>query len=620
MEGESSGICTFCHESHELNEQNHVFTYVEEVPEEYNCTICLHPIQQPLDTPCGHTFCAACIEPCIKIKKLCPNCRKALLFSDLRPSTFLVRSILNKLTVLCPVCQEHMERQKLEPHLANHCPNIEVSCKYAINGCLLCLPRNMIDSHNILCEYQYLPAAKEAINEIVEDEPTLIEIVRRQGDRLGLTINGGSDTNVKQIIIQDVMKHTICYKDKRLKVGDHILEVNGCNLRNVTHKQAFSVLNKASSPIRLLVLRPSDPTSLKSIVTELQIEAHIVELNKKHGEELGIRIMSSPREPGVKVLNLIEGSIAEQSNLVQQHDRILSVNGIPLQNVSQQNAAEIIKKQTGIIKFLIQRSLSPSECNKLLSPYLTSLISFKPVLIDLETSDLPHLTTLTIPFAIGEGGQLGFSVVGGMGSILGDIPIFVTYVNPTSLAHQAGLQVGDCVMKINNNSMKEVGCQEVLSLLKNLNPAQLELTLQRIEVDNPLTTNFCKDWPFCLPSTGFGKLSIVRIARTEHNASLGFRIVGGLGSHQGDLPIVIKSISSRSLASRSILRPGDHVLGCNGASLIGISHEAAAQLIKNSQGDVKLTVLSWPHSDIKQKKITRHRSLDNLNSQSSDTP
>ena len=48
----------------------------------------------------------------------------------------------------------------------------------------------------------------------------------------------------------------------------------------------------------------------------------------------------------------------------------------------------------------------------------------------------------------------------------------------------------------------------------------------------------------------FGKLAIVRIPRQETAASLGFRIVGGVGSHQGDLPIVIKSISSRSLASR----------------------------------------------------------------------
>ena len=39
----------------------------------------------------------------------------------------------------------------------------------------------------------------------------------------------------------------------------------------------------------------------------------------------------------------IENSIAEMSNLIKQHDRILSVNGVSLQNVSQQNAADIIK-------------------------------------------------------------------------------------------------------------------------------------------------------------------------------------------------------------------------------------------------------------------------------------
>ena len=37
--------------------------------------------------------------------------------------------------------------------------------------------------------------------------------------------------------------------------------------------------------------------------------------------------------------------------------------------------------------------------------------------------------------------MLGFSVAGGMGSIIGDIPVFVTNVNPTSRAHEAGLKV-----------------------------------------------------------------------------------------------------------------------------------------------------------------------------------
>ena len=118
-------------------------------------------------------------------------------------------------------------------------------------------------------------------------------------------------------------------------------------------------------------------TTSKPLSPSVQIEPHIVELTKNMGDELGIRIMSSPREPGVKVLNLvslhsswvyvdhaqhivcllpkryflvfdklhlqIENSIAELSHVIKQHDRLLNVNGISLHNVSQTNAADIIK-------------------------------------------------------------------------------------------------------------------------------------------------------------------------------------------------------------------------------------------------------------------------------------
>eukprot|EP00116_Pleurobrachia_bachei_P004670 sb/3464932/ len=66
---------------------------------------------------------------------------------------------------------------------------------------------------------------------IVENTETLIEIVRKTKDRLGLTIYGGSDTNVNTIVIQEVIRNGICHKDQRLRVGDHILECHWQLLR-----------------------------------------------------------------------------------------------------------------------------------------------------------------------------------------------------------------------------------------------------------------------------------------------------------------------------------------------------------------------------------------------------
>jgi len=585
-------VCSACGQLHEDADRNHVFTYSDEINEEYCCSICLSPICQPIDAPCGHTFCAPCIESCIHHKKLCPNCRKPLTVHDLRPSAILVRNILDKLRVYCPNCNEVLARVQLEPHLAVRCPETLVSCTHTELGCTERLPRKDILEHNEACTFKQDP--KLVIDkQLLAGAPTLLEIIRTPGDKLGLTIFGGTDTHVTKIMVQDILPGGICDIDQRLRIGDYLLEVNGCDLRRVTHKQAFQLLDRASSPIKLLVLRnTNNPNPISQrFCKELEIEPHTVELQKTSAAELGIRIMSTQREPGVKVLNLIEDSTAAKSGLIKQNDRILNVNGVCLQSVSQQTAADIIKSQTGKVRFLIHRLVTPTDAGKIIAPFLSSLVSFKT-----EEEELEAPRTVTLNKVMHD--YIGFSVVGGMGSVLGDVPVMVIFVAPNSCAEKAGIKVGDMITHIEERPLSELSYHEVLMHLRNAdtNSNAVKLTVQSLTLDKKGVTPFSSDWPFSLPSHGFGKLSTAHIQRhiTNSSASLGFRIVGGKGSHQGDLPVVIKSISSKSLAAKSMLRSGDHVVGCNGKSVLDMTHEDAAQLIKNTRGDVLLTVLTWP--------------------------
>ena len=74
---------------------------------------------------------------------------------------------------------------------------------------------------------------------------------------------------------------------------------------------------------------------------------------------------------------------------------------------------------------------------------------------------------------------------------------------------------------------------------------------------------------------------------------LGFSIVGGQGSAQGDFPIFIKRVFEEGAAGKDgRLRKGDQLLAVNETSFEDVTHDFAAETLKYLEGDVKLTVLS----------------------------
>ena len=48
----------------------------QKIKEENNCSICFDQLTDPILTQCGHLFCNECIHMCLKVKPICPMCRK----------------------------------------------------------------------------------------------------------------------------------------------------------------------------------------------------------------------------------------------------------------------------------------------------------------------------------------------------------------------------------------------------------------------------------------------------------------------------------------------------------------------------------------------------------------
>ncbi|MEE6497141.1 hypothetical protein FKM82_002618 [Ascaphus truei] len=82
-------LCPDCGQTHLVTE-NHIYNFQDEVDDELVCHICLQPLLQPMDTPCGHTYCYRCLENFLQERDFCPMDRKKLFFQNCRKSSLLM--------------------------------------------------------------------------------------------------------------------------------------------------------------------------------------------------------------------------------------------------------------------------------------------------------------------------------------------------------------------------------------------------------------------------------------------------------------------------------------------------------------------------------------------------
>lgn len=57
--------------------------------EDIRCPICVELISNPFVTPCGHTFCFACISTHLRTKSSCPSCGAYLVQEHIHPNFLL---------------------------------------------------------------------------------------------------------------------------------------------------------------------------------------------------------------------------------------------------------------------------------------------------------------------------------------------------------------------------------------------------------------------------------------------------------------------------------------------------------------------------------------------------
>uniref|UniRef100_A0A452R8H1 Ligand of Numb protein X 2 n=1 Tax=Ursus americanus TaxID=9643 RepID=A0A452R8H1_URSAM len=614
-------LCFECGQQHWTRE-NHLYNYQNEVDDDLVCHICLQPLLQPLDTPCGHTFCCKCLRNFLQEKDFCPLDRKRLHFKLCKKSSILVHKLLDKLLVLCPfssVCQDVMQRCDLE---------LKLLMLGRLGGSVVKrLPWAPCSTGKPASPSPTPSASTQQPVSLPEGEITTIEIHRSNPYiQLGISIVGGNETPLINIVIQEVYRDGIIARDGRLLAGDQILQVNNCNISNVSHNYARAALSQPCTTLQLTVLRErrfGNRTHSHSDGSSPREEIFHVVLHKRDSaEQLGIKLVRRTDEPGVFILDLLEGGLAAQDGRLSSNDRVLAINGHDLKHGTPELAAQIIQASGERVDLTIARpgkshpgnavrdTGAQSSSQHHVQPLYHNRPSSHKDLTQCVTCQEKHITVKKEPHE-----SLGMTVAGGRGSKSGELPIFVTSVPPHGcLARDGRIKRGDILLNINGIDLTNLSHSEAVAMLK-ASAASPAVVLKALEVqiveeaaqateeqpdtfsENEYDASWSPSWVMWLglPSALHSCHDIV--LRRSYLGSWGFSIVGGYEENHTNQPFFIKTIVLGTPAYYDgRLKCGDMIVAVNGLSTVGMSHSALVPMLKEQRNKVTLTVICWPGS------------------------
>ncbi|XP_035620162.1 ligand of Numb protein X 2b [Oncorhynchus keta] len=532
-------MCKECGQQHEGGQENHLFEYQDEVDDELVCHICLQPLLQPMDTPCGHTYCFQCLSSFLKEQDFCPVDRQQLQLYHCRPSSLLVRNLLDKLTVLCPhqaECQQQMQRCELQPHLHNRCPvfrRLREEAERRKRPPWNELKGNRGEGESgadtkhtrtATRDTQPEPGLINPAFEESEDETSMrsslvaeanVVEMNREEQELGLRIVGGKNTPLGNIVIQEIIRDSLAARDGRLAPGDHILEVNDVSLASIPHGRAISVLRRPCPLLRLIVMQEKgfNPRHLQrpglehhtpssTIMATASPPSHsphgtahnqgtviqVTLVKRDRSEPLGIKLIRKSDETGVFILDLLAGGLAAKDGKLCNNDKVMAINGQDLRHGTPENAAQIIQASEVRVNFVVMRQPEAQEeggsggegqgrvARRAPEPqYFRRPSTYMKDPPGGFCSQEKMVSLKKEPRL-----SLGITIAGGR-DCRSRLPVYITSVQPVGCLHRDGtIKKGDVLLSINGVDLTQLTYNEAVSVLK-AQTAQAQVVLRVIQ-------------------------------------------------------------------------------------------------------------------------------------------
>ncbi|XP_032973289.1 glutamate receptor-interacting protein 1 isoform X5 [Rhinolophus ferrumequinum] len=272
---------------------------------------------------------------------------------------------------------------------------------------------------------------------------TVVELMKKEGTTLGLTVSGGIDKDGKPRV-SNLRQGGIAARSDQLDVGDYIKAVNGINLAKFRHDEIISLLKNVGERVVLEVEYELPPVSVQGssvIFRTVEVTLH------KEGNTFGFVIRGGAHDDRNKsrpvVITCVRpGGPADREGTIKPGDRLLTVDGIRLLGTTHAEAMSILKQCGQEAALLIEYDVS--------------------VMDSVATASGP----LLVEVAKTPGASLGVALTTSM--CCNKQVIVIDKIKSASIADRCGaLHVGDHILSIDGTSMEYCTLAEATQFLAN---------------------------------------------------------------------------------------------------------------------------------------------------------
>ncbi|XP_048879825.1 glutamate receptor-interacting protein 2 isoform X5 [Brienomyrus brachyistius] len=271
---------------------------------------------------------------------------------------------------------------------------------------------------------------------------TVVELIKKEGSTLGLTISGGTDKDGKPRV-SNLRPGGLAARSDQLNVGDYIKSVNGINLTKLRHDEIISLLKNVGERVMLEVeyeLPPPAPDSTSGVISKtIEICLH------KEGNSFGFVMRGGSHEDWQKSRPLVvtyvrPGGPADRQGTLKVGDRLLSVDAVPLHTAGHADALAVLTQCGQEALFQIEYDVSIMD---------TVTNASGPLLVEIAKSPGTALG-ITLATAAHRSKQV----------------IVIDKIKPASVVDRCGaLHAGDHILSIDGTSTEHCSLLEATQLL-----------------------------------------------------------------------------------------------------------------------------------------------------------